>query len=307
MKYIYLIITALFLSAQSFAQGCSDAGFCSLGVLKNNVDDAKSTTKHTLSFGASYGIGEQSTYTYNPYAEYGAKINDRFAFSTKITATYATGFLGHAFDVGDVFGSLVYSPKLSSTDNSLSFIGGVKLPLTVGNDKNSDGRPLSLDYQSSIGTFDAIGGVNYIVNKNWEFDAGLQVPVYNNNKSTYFPDEYTDPRAEKFAPTNNFRRKSDVLGRVGYYIRFSDSFILKPNLLGVYHLGNDSYEDRFGKRQTIYNSNGLTLNGALTGVQKFKGGNSLEVIVATPFIARKIRPDGLTREFVLNVQYNFAW
>lgn len=303
MRYFIILTISLFISVQSFAQGCSDAGFCSLGVLKNNVQDP---TKHTFSFGTSYGFGEQKTSTINPYAEYGVKFNDRLAFSTKLTATYANGFLGHAFDIGDLYGSIVYSPK-SSGNNSVSFIGGIKLPLTTANDKNSYGKPLSLDYQSSIGTFDAIGGINYIINKKWEFDAGLQVPVYQNNKNTYFPDEYTDPRALKFAPTNNFRRKSDVLARLGYYFNISSSFILKPNLLGVYHLGNDTYEDRFGQRQTIQNSDGLTLNGALTAVKKLKNGNSIEIIAATPFIVRTIRPDGLTRGLVLNVQYNFTW
>jgi hypothetical protein len=303
MKALILTTALVFISVFSFAQGCSDAGFCSLGVLKNNVENPST---HTLSFGASYGLGEGSTSTINPYLEYGAKFNDRLSFSGKITATYATGFLGSTFDAGDLYGSITYSPKITS-DNSLNFIGGIKIPLTVANDKNSGGKPLSLDYQSSIGTYDAIAGVNYIIHKKWEFDAGLQVPVYQANKSTFFPDEYADPRANKFAPTNNFRRKSDALARVGYYINFPGTFVLKPNLLLVYHLGNDTYQDHFGVTQTLNGSSGFTLNGALTAVKTFKNKNSLEVIVATPFAVRKIRPDGLTRDLVVNVQYSIAW
>lgn len=304
MKTLYITCLVFLGTTYSFAQGCSDAGFCSLGVLKNNVAD---TARHYLSFGLNYGVGKEQTSITNAYLEYGTKLNERLSFQSKLTATYATGFLGSAFDIGDIYGTLNYNVKTNSS-NSVNLIGGVKIPLTSGNHKNKDGKPLSLDYQASIGTYDAIGGVNYIVNHRWEFDAGIQVPVIQVNKSTYFPDEYADPRAKEFAPTNNFKRKSDVLGRIGYYIQLPASNItLKPSLLGIYHLGTDTYEDRLGKRNTITGSDGFTLNGSIVGTKKFKNGNSLEVLVATPFIVRKVRPDGLTREGVINLQYAIAF
>jgi len=303
MKYLIVLALSALTVTQGYAQGCSDAGFCSLGVLKNYTE---SPARHTLSIGSSYGLGEGSTSTINPYLEYGVKPNEHFSYSAKITATYATGFLGSVFDAGDLYGNVTYSSKAAS-GNALNFIGGIKIPLTSSNDKNNAGKPLSLDYQSSIGTYDVIGGVNYIVHQTWEFDAGLQVPVYQHNRSTFFPDDYTDPRTAKFAPTNNFRRNSDVLGRVGYYIRFNSSFMLKPNVLGVYHLGRDTYEDRSGVRQAIDGSKGITINGALTAVKTFRNKSSLEIIAATPFAVRRIRPDGLTRDLVINLQYSIAW
>ena len=303
MKTIYITCIALLCTTYSFAQGCSDAGFCSLSVLKNNVVD---TARHSLSFGLNYGIGKEKTHITNAYLEYGSRINDRLSFRSKLTATYASGFLGSAFDIGDIYGTLNYVLK-NKPGYSVNIIGGVKIPLTSGNHKNEDGKPLSLDYQASIGTYDAIGGINYIVNHHWEFDTGIQVPVMQVNRSTYFPDEYTDPRAFEFAPTNNFKRKSDVLGRIGYYIQLPAAISLKPSLLGIYHLGNDTYEDRFGKRTSISGSDGFTLNGSVVGTKKFKNGNSLELLVATPFIVRKVRPDGLTREGVVNIQYTIAF
>lgn len=304
MKYLYLLTLTVLISLNAFAQGCSDAGFCSLGVLKNNVSDS---ARHSLSFGLNYGLGEQKTSTVNPYIEYNVKLGTHFSFQSKVTGTYASGFLGSIFDIGDLYGTFNYAPTATG-DNSINFIGGVKIPITAGNDKNSEGRPLPLDYQASIGTYDAIGGVNYIVNRTWEFDAAVQIPVVQKNKSTYFPDEYTDPRALEFAPTNNFRRKSDLLGRVGYYIQFPQSSItVKPSLSVIYHLGNDSYENRFGARTIINNSDGLTLNGSIVGTKRFKNFNQFEVVIGTPFIVRKVRPDGLTRSGVINVQYTIAF
>jgi hypothetical protein len=309
MKYIYLCFIAMAISYNSYAQGCSDAGFCSLGALKNHISDssASSPKNHALDFGLNYGLGEQNTSTINAYAEYLVKFSPQFSFQSKLTATYATGFLGKAFNVGDVYGTINYTPK-TSPDNTLNFIAGVKIPLSTGNDKNSDGKPLPLDYQASIGTYDAIGGFNYIVNRKWEFDAAMQVPVVQVNKSTFFPDEYTDARITNFAPTNNFRRKSDLLGRVGYYFYLpKSSIIIKPSLSGIYHTGTDTYENRFGDRAVINGSRGFTLNGSVVVTKMFKNNNQLEFVVGTPFIVRKERPDGLTRSGVINVQYTIAF
>ncbi|AYL98842.1 hypothetical protein [Mucilaginibacter celer] len=310
MKYVYVCLLALTISLNGLAQGCSDAGFCSLGSLKNHLEDDSLTAKvkrQSIALGVNYGLGEQKTSTVNAYAEYQVKFNNRLGFQSKITGTYATGFLGSTFNIGDVYATLNYAPKISGPNN-LNFVGGIKVPVTYGNAKNSDGKPLPLDYQASIGTYDAIGGINYIVNRKWEFDAALQVPVIQVNKSTWFPDEYTDSRALEFPPTNNFRRKSDVLGRVGYYIYLPKSSItLKPSLSGIYHVGNDTFENRFGQKTFIDGSRGLTLNGSIVATKQFKNGNRFEVVAGTPFIVRKERPDGLTRSAVVNFQYTIAF
>jgi hypothetical protein len=304
MKSFFTTCVALLCAFYSFGQGCSDAGFCSLGVLKNNLLD---TAQNTISIGMNYGLGYQNTKITNAYIEYGTRLNERLSFQTKLTGTYATGFLGSNFNIGDIYGTLNYSLK-NELDYSINLIGGVKVPLTAGNSNNSAGKPLPLDYQASIGTYDAIGGINYIVNSQWEFNAGIQLPVVQVNKSIFFPDVYTDVRAQEFAPTNNFKRKGDVLGRIGYYIMLpAASITIKPSLLAIYHLGTDTYEDRFGKTTNINGSKGLTLNGTLVATKKFSNGNSLEVLVATPFIVRKVRPDGLTRSGVINVQYTIAF
>jgi hypothetical protein len=304
MKYFLLFSTSLLISANIHAQGCSDAGFCSLGALKNHIAD---TARQSLSFGLNYGSGEQGTSTINPYIEYSNKIGSLFLFQSKITATYASGFLGSNFDIGNLYGALTYAPNISG-DNSLNIVGGVKIPLTTGDDKNSEGKPLPLDYQASIGTYDGIIGINYILEKKWEFDAALQVPVVQENKSTFFPDDYSDPRALNFPPTNDFRRKSDLLGRVGYYIRFpSSSITVKPSVSAIYHVGNDSYENTLAERMVIYGSQGFTLNGTIVATKTFKNYNRFEVVFGAPFIVRKVRPDGLTRGLVVNLQYTIAF
>jgi len=309
MKVYYVFAITMVMALKGFAQGCSDAGFCSLGILKNNLEN-KADSAHrrpSLNIGVNYGLGEENTSTINTYLEYRTYLNSRLSLQTKLTATYASGFLGSLFNIGDIYGTLSYELNKNSP-NSFNLIGGVKIPLSTGNDKNGEGKPLPLDYQASIGTYDAIGGFNYIIQRKWELDAAIQVPLIQINKSTFFPDEFTDPRVLNFSPTNNFRRKSDLLGRIGYYIYLQHStLVLKPSLSGIYHVGTDTYENRFGNRTLLPGSQGLTLNGSIVITKTFKNLNSFEVFLGTPFIVRDIRPDGLTRSAVINLQYTIAF
>jgi hypothetical protein len=299
----FLLIAAI--STRVLSHGCSDAGFCSLGALKNVPGGSQ--PKRMLDVGFNFGYGEQKTLTYNPYIQYGVVINERLSIHGKLTSTYAKGFLGSKFNLGDIYGVITYTPT-NYVNSSLRFIGGIKIPLTTANDKNAAGLALPLDYQSSIGTYDIIGGINYIYGSHLEVDAAVQVPVIQNNKSSFFPDNFPpDSRLNNFPPTNQFRRQPDVLFRLGYYIYLPASITLKPNLLAIYHSGNDSYLNRAGARVALINSQGLTLNEGINVTKRFGNNNRLELIAAMPIIGRKLRPDGLTRKWVLNLQYSIAF
>jgi len=84
-------------------------------------------------------------------------------------------------------------------------------------------------------------------------------------------------------------------------------FTFKPNVLFIYHLGEDSFENIFGQSENIKNSNGLTINGNLITSFAVSKQSSLELSLATPFVVRDIRPDGLTRSFVLGLQYQYSF
>jgi hypothetical protein len=300
-KYLlFLMLTTL--SANIYAQGCSDAGFCSLGALKNV--SGYDQPKHQLDFGFNFGYGEQKTLTYNPYVQYGVALNQHWHIQGKLTSTYAKGYLGEKFNLGDVFGVATYTP----TNSNLHFIGGIKIPLTTANDKNAAGLALPLDYQSSLGTYDVIGGVNYIFRKHLELNLALQLPVIQNNNSTFSPGLYpADSRTNNFPPTTNFERKPDLLFRLGYYIKLPAAISLKPNLLAIYHLGQDTFEDPQGIRNQLIGTKGLTINQGIILAKQFENNNRLELVAAMPIKARQVRADGLTRKWVLNIQYSLAF
>lgn len=106
-----------------------------------------------------------------------------------------------------------------------------------------------------------------------------------------------------FSTTNLFERKPDALLRSTYTIKTkNERFTFKPNLLFIYHLGEDAYEDIYGKRQAINGSDGLTVNGNLITAYNSKAG-SLELSMAAPFVVREARPDGLTRSYTVAIGY----
>jgi hypothetical protein len=297
MKKIFFCITLLG-SFSIYAQGCSDAGFCSVG---NTFTDELASTKNQLDFGAIIGGGEANIFYFSPYLSYTRNISESFSMNAKVTYSQANGDFGTRGQFGDAFltGNYTFKEKNAKTWSTLL---GFKFPFTSSNAKIND-ISLPLDYQSSLGTFDLIAGVglNY---KKWFFNSAIQIPVFNNNKNSYF-DEYS--ASNDFVSTNLFERKPDVLFRTTYTITTNKKFTFKPNLLFIYHLGEDSYENIFGNRTTIENSDGLTLNGNLITSYTLSANKIIELSLATPFAIREERPDGLTRSFTAGLIYKYAF
>ena len=297
MKNILLIIT-VFGSFSIYAQGCSDAGFCSVG---NTFTDEIIKTKNQLDFGAIIGSGEQEISYFSPYVTYTRNFSKSFSISAKLTYSNADGDFGSNGQLGDAFviGNYTFKEKNAKTWSTLF---GLKIPLT-NSDTKIDGVAVPLAYQSSLGTYDLIAGVglNY---KKWFFNTALQLPLINNNENSYF-DEFSS--SNDFSSTNLFERKPDVLFRTTYTITTNKKFTFKPNLLFIYHLGEDTYENLLENRTSITGSDGLTLNGNLITSYAISNHKSLELSLASPFVIRDERPDGLTRSFTAGLIYKYAF
>jgi len=299
MKKILLVVTMLFLVSKINAQGCSDAGICSVN--KGFATDSLQL-KNTLEFSTIYSLGEADLQYLTHYISYTKRFNERFAFSSKVTLSTADGSFGTRTQFGDAFliGNYTFKEK---NNKQWSTLLGFKFPFTASNLK-INGYSLPMDYQSSLGTIDVFLGTS-LHYKRWDFNATVQIPVINLNKNSYFK-EFGG--TDDFPSTNLFERKPDALFRATYSINPTTSkFTFKPNVLFIYHLGEDSFENIFGQREAIKGSDGLTLNGNLITTYKINKQNSIELSVAAPFVVRDVRPDGLTRSFVLGIQYQYSF
>lgn len=299
MKKTQIILSFLFFSSVVFSQGCSDAGICSI----NKGFDAKDkSAKNAIDFRTVYSLGEADVTYISSYITYTRQFSDRFSLSSKFTASSATGNFGTKAAFGDAFLIGNYSFK-EEKNKQFSALVGFKFPFNSSNLK-INGYSLPTDYQSSLGTFDLFLGGNFKFH-NFDFNSALQIPIVNNNKNSYFK-EFSG--TDNFPSTNLFIRKPDVLFRATYTIKtLSNKLIIKPNMLLIYHLGEDSYENVFGNRITISGSEGLTVNSNLIGAFVISKSNSIELSLATPLAVRAIRPDGLTRSFVVGLQYHSSF
>ena len=295
MKKLALLLTFLFFCGSIVAQGCSDAGICSIN---HGFDFQEKELKNNVEVATIFGAGDGNVTYISPYIAYTRKFSDQFSLSTKVTFSSANGDFGTQSAFGDAYLIGNYTFK-EAKNKQWSALVGWKFPLNNSNLK-INGNAVPLDYQSSLGTFDLFLGTN-LKYKKWDFNAAVQIPVVNNNENAYFAE--LSP-SDDFPTTNLFERKSDALFRTTYTYKPSNSkFTFKPNILFIYHLAEDTFENQFKTRESIKGSDGLTVNGNLISTYNFNKQNSLELSVASPFVVRTIRPDGLTRSFVLGISY----
>lgn len=299
LKY-FIIVFFAFNFTNSFSQGCSDAGFCSINKSLEDHDTAK---KSSIEFGTVYAGAEQDVTVFSQYVTYSRDINANFSVSFKVTAATAKGSFGTRGNIGDTFIIGNYKLKSKSEVRKTALLFGIKAPFTSANNK-INGYSIPMVYQSSLGTFDLLGGIN-VNYKKWDFNAAFQIPVVNINKNSY---ESSFSGTTLFPSTNLFRRKSDGLLRATYTIKTNDEkFTFKPNILLIYHFGQDSFENVFGKRENIIGSDGATLNGNLIANYKLNKNSSLETSLAAPFVIRDVKPDGLTRKYTIGLAYKLSF
>jgi hypothetical protein len=302
---VLFLLTGFCLSAQICkAQGCSDAGFCTIGSLKPGHSDFEALKKQKITLIMSNGIGDEKVNVFTPGIQYDNRINNRWAIQTRLTGNFASGNLGNASGLGDLILSGTHS-LASKSKTGLSFLLGTKLPLNNSN-LSASNKPLPMQYQSSLGTVDIIGGVT-LTRSQWLFALAVQQPLTGRNRNTFLPVYWGTPAADKYIPTNDFNRKGDVLLRADYRPKTSDKWTIHLGLLGIYHLGKDTYIDGNISKNPISltGSEGLTLNGTVAVQYRASRSVSLGLSGGVPFVVRDIRPDGLTRKFVIAPEIAF--
>ncbi|NLR94516.1 MULTISPECIES: hypothetical protein [Flammeovirga] len=304
MKYSLLLKSSLaFFMLSTFvttnysnAQGCSDAGVCSIGPMTHNEISEDDPSKGEIRFKPSYSLGEKQTSIIGLQVEADYNINDKVYFQFLMPYVISTGELGTATGLGDITLSLSV-PVYKNDKVRTTIFAGTKIPLNDGNVMDN-GVALPMAYQPSLGTFDLLGGVAVNVD-HFLFSVGYQQPL-TQNSSTYISND-PDPDA-KFKTTTGYERAADMAIRAEYAKANFEKWSWKAGLLGIVHMGEDSYIDTEdnNQRKNIENSSGLTLNitgGISRTVGKYTFGSDL----GFPVMAREARPDGLTRTFALSM------
>jgi hypothetical protein len=301
------IVSFTVLINTAMSQGCSDAGVCTIHSIKNNAEahETKKGVKNDLSIGFAFGKGERSTANYTGYLEYTRSLSAKTSLTGKLCYNAINGELASTSGPGDLFLSINHAFDTKRKWKK-SLVLGIKLPFDEA-DIVKKGIHLPMPYQTSLGTTDLVLAINYN-RKNFGGTLALQQPLKAKNGNKFLPGDYpATPLTLNYWPTNQFIRKGDLVARASYSFKTGERFSIRPSLLGIYHLANDTYLDNAKVRRPVYNSTGLTLNGNIFLDYRLKNGSGFELSVGTPFVVRDQRPDGLTRKFVASIEYQFSF
>lgn len=291
---IFIFIAFLFHYEIIYSQ-CSDAGFCSIGALRSNQE--KDTLRSNFILSQFIALGEQKTLHLTFYHEINLKISSGTALQIKIPYSVIIGNLATTNGIGDI--SLSVTQSIFEKEKSVFRITlGTKIHL-VKPDKNIDGKPLPMVYQTTIGTNDLIAGIAYFHQK-WIFSAGYQHSFNSNNNSFLHTTWLDNQDAKKYFESNHLKRADDVMLRAERKFTLLKNKKLYIGLLPIYHLQKDIIEDDFGNKVAVPQSDGITLNLSTSILFPLKNNYILKISSGNPlFLTRHSRPDGLTRTFNL--------
>ncbi|MEP4135251.1 MAG: hypothetical protein ABJL71_11525 [Cyclobacteriaceae bacterium] len=307
------------------AQGCSDAGFCTMSAMKPDQSYSKKIDFKLRSLELNYYYG---TTTLTPKitvytVDLAIGINAKTSFQVKLPYQTVTGNFGDNAGMGDIS---VSASRTVGKWNGYSIgatIGG-KIPSGYGSDKASgkastfgasgaNPGDLPMYYQVSLGTYDVVAGAS-MINEKWLFATGIQIPIIHQNDNDFRWGKWPNyPGGEdyvkKYWLANNLKRGTDVMLRVERNWRFLN-YNFSFGALPIYRITKDRrYDFTPGVEKMIKapGSTGLALSVLGSAGYHFNVNNSIKLIYGLKLMDRENNPDGLTRHSVTSFSYIYRF
>ncbi len=313
-KYLFLLL-ALLINNQLFAQGCSDAGFCTMGAMKPDQAYSKQINLKLRSLEISAYRGSTtltpivSVYT----ADLTIGVNDLNFLQVKVPYQTTTGNFGKTSGMSDI--SLSWTRQLVNKENfSMSATLGTKIPSGKSDieRKENEFGPASdfpMYQQVSLGSYDIVAGAA-IINNDWLIATGIQIPLTANENdfrwgqwSGYPSNEYL----REYPLSNNLKRGTDIMLRVERNFRFTN-FNFNVGLLPIYRITKDEiYDFNSDQRVRVDNTTGMALSALAGAGYRFNVNNSVKVLFGHKITQRKVNPDGLTRHAIQTISYIYRF
>ena len=309
-----LITVFVFLCAMALGQGCSDAGFCTMGAMKPNQPYSKRVAVKLRTMDLSFYRG---TTTLTPIIfvaniDFNFSLNSRNTLQVKVPYQWVQGDLGNTSSIGDI--SLCYTRNVYSSDKfDVNASVGAKLP-TNNSNTTAGPNPLPMYYQTSLGTYDFIAGIS-VINRKWLFATGIQIPLNQNGNQFDWhrwisTDAAEQAYVEKYPNSTDLQRGIDVMLRVERSFRLS-RFNFSAGLLPIYRITADEITDfKSVRTSTDAKRNvakGLALSWILTAGYNFNAHSGVKLLVGHKMVQRTFSPDGLTRELVSSLSYSYRF
>lgn len=312
--FIFLLTCCCLLNAtvQLNAQGCSDAGFCTMGAMKPDQPYSKRINIRLRSMELTYYRGKTTLtpVVYSTTAEFNFSVNNRNSFQIKLPYQWVNGRLGQTAGLGDL--SLCLTRNIKTADAySINLSVGSKIPANQADKKSKEGLPLPMYYQTSLGTWDAICGVSAMSRK-WLFATGIQVPLVQKNQNEFLWGKWKSTPdsiyVTHYGRSNSLRRGVDLMLRAERNFRFAN-FNAAIGLLPIFRINADGFVNGQGTRLNPAGSTGMAISALLSigynfnvrsGI-KFLAGKKIRIWERTENL------DGLTRFNVATLTYQYKF
>jgi hypothetical protein len=308
--FVFFTCVSIFLliAQEAVSQGCSDAGFCTMGAMKPDQPFNKKLALRLRSIEISFyrGTTPLTPTIYVATADLNFSVNQKTSFQLKLPFQSVRGQLANTSGLGDI--SLCVTRTLVTTEKfDINLSVGGKIP-TNDASKDIDGLPLPMYYQTSLGTYDFITGLSFITRK-WLFATGIQYP-FNKNENEFLWEAWKGTSEEayinRYNQSRHLKRGTDLMLRVERNWRFSRlNFSL--GLLPIYRITNDKITISNGTTVKPVGAKGLALSGIFTAGYSFSVRSGVKFLAGHKIVQRDSNPDGLTREFVSTIGYYYRF
>lgn len=318
---IAIISFVVILSSQAAnAQGCSDAGFCTMGAMKPSQIYTRQINFKLRSAEVIFGRGKT---TLSPKLnvvtlDLTFGINEKTSFQFKLPYQTVKGNLGQTSGLSDI--SYSFTRNMYSTEKfHINATLGGKIPTNkadLDNDVKSEhittGLPagtstdLPMYYQTSLGSWDIVAGASFISQK-WMFATGIQIALTENENDFRYSQWANYPSQEdylfKHPPANNLKRGTDIMFRAERAFHFSNLDI-RLGLLPIIRISKDEILDpTTSERVKLDGTTGMALTALLNVAYHFNTNHSIKFLYGQKLTDRDVNPDGLTRENVASISY----
>jgi hypothetical protein len=312
MNKLVLILSSLFVclaNTNILSQGCSDAGFCTMGAMKPDQKFEKKGNIKLRSVEVShyYGLTRFKDKIFVYTADFGFAFGKKMQGQVKLPYQRTQGVLANKGGLSDISLSLTRN-LVAKEKYQINATLGAKIP--TGNPTKTDdqGRALPMYYQSTLGTFDVVAGIS-LATRGWLFAVGYQQALNKvDNKFVWGPFQ-GDPNEEealRYPISPNLWRGKDVMLRMEKNVRFS-KFNISLGLLSIYRLDKDKTQKANEVEVYAPDSNGLALTALVGGGYRLTPRSAIKIMNGFRIVKRHANPDGLSREFVNTIGYEFQF
>lgn len=240
-------------------------------------------------------------------ADLNFSLSQKTSFQLKLPYQAVRGRLANTSGMGDI--SICFTRNVFTSEKfDINVTVGGKIP-TNHSDKDTEGYPLPMYYQTSLGTYDFITGVS-LINRKWLFATGIQHP-FNKNKNEFLWSAWEGGPASaayihEYANAKALKRGTDVMLRVERNFRFS-RLNFTVGILPIYRINNDEITNKDGVRVKPEGASGLAMSGIFSTGYSFNVRSGIRLLLGHKFVQRDVNPDGLTREFVSTLSYYYRF